>query len=82
MISVEVRAQQAQTRLRQLARDLGDRRAANAGVAAKLAALVFRNFQEESHDGEPWAPLAPSTERAKERLGYDKILQNTGALRQ
>lgn len=82
MITVQVRAQRAAGALRRLARELGDRRAANQALSDKMFQMVADNFDTESHDGEPWVDLAPSTRRWKERRGYDKILQNTGALRQ
>lgn len=82
MISVQVNAVLAQTRLRKLAATLGNRVPTNKAVAAKLTAMVLRNFDTESHDGEPWAALAPSTTDAKKRAGKEKILQWTTAMKQ
>jgi len=97
MISIEVRAQIVQRQLNQLAAQLDDRRAVNQAVGAKLFQLVMDNFASESHDGEPWAALAPSTVDARIRkatnnkrkraalragLSITQILQDTGAMRQ
>ena len=71
----------AQRALNKLARQLDDRRTVNLALSVKLQEMVFRNFDTEAHDGTPWATLAPSTIRWKEKRGYSKILQNTGALR-
>lgn len=82
MISVEVRAEEAQRRLNKLAQQLENRRPVNKLLSTKLFAMVMENFDREGHEGVPWADLAPSTWRWKRKRGYDKILQNTGALRQ
>jgi phage gpG-like protein len=82
MISVEIRAQEAQRRLNRLAAQLQNRRPVNKILSAKLFAMVMENFDNEAHDGQPWLDLAPSTWRWKRKRGYEKILQNTGALRQ
>lgn len=86
MITIEVEAMRAQRVLGKLARQLDDRRGVNKDLSIKLQEMVFRNFDNESHDGAPWAGLAPSTLRARERrqkkvLTLAKILQVTGALR-
>lgn len=82
MITLELRAQLAQGALSKLARQLADRRPANRALSIELDKMVEDNFEREAHDGQPWVELAPSTRRWKEKRGYDKILQNTRAMRQ
>jgi phage virion morphogenesis protein len=69
-------------RLRAVALKIGDRRLVNRQLAAQLYAETMRNFATESFDGVPWAPLQKATVKAKAKKGYERILQNTGALRQ
>lgn len=71
-------------RLLRLAGQIKDRTSVNAVVAGKMWAMVMENFKTESHEGEPWEPLAPSTieRRQKKQDGKVAILQDTGALRQ
>ena len=75
-------AKETRGRLDAAARDLRDRTAMNRRMAAALYATTMRNFQRQSADGEPWAPLKPATVKWKANRGYRMILQNTGALRQ
>jgi phage gpG-like protein len=87
MLTVEVKAGEAQRKLKRLADTLSDRRQVNKALSVSLWNMVQRNFQTESHDGKPWEKLAPSTIRARERkqkkaISRFKILQDTGALRQ
>lgn len=80
--SVEVRGVDAVVaRLQRVALRIGNRRIPNKEVSVVLFAEVMRNFDAEAHEGKPWAPLAPATVKGKEKKGYARILQNTGALR-
>lgn len=71
-------------RLQRLASKTSNRIGVNAVVAGKLWSMVMENFKSESHEGEPWEPLAPSTieRRQTKRGGKVAILQDTGQLRQ
>jgi hypothetical protein len=84
LIQIEVRAELARRNLNRLALSLGPARRgiANKRVAAKLTAMVLRNFDTESNDGEPWAALAPSTVEFKRREGKEKMLVMTSYMKQ
>lgn len=81
MISVKVRVT---SNLRDIAKQVKNRKVPNRQWAAALFAWVQRNFQEQGAlSGQPWVPLAPSTVKEKARLGYSPLaLIRTGNLRQ
>jgi phage gpG-like protein len=85
-IHVEVRATQTSEALRDLARQLGDRRVPNRQLAVQMSSWVARNFAAEGALNQPWAKLKPSTANSKvtkagARRGYEHILVVTGVLR-
>ena len=53
-------------------------------IQETIRAAFDLNFQSESAGGDPWAPLAPFTQRERARLGFPPqhpILQRTGDYR-
>lgn len=87
MYTVTVNDNAVQGRLRRLTARLADRRQVNRALSVSLWNMVQRNFQTEGNDGTPWAPLAPSTIKARGRrqgspVTLTKILQDTGYMRQ
>lgn len=53
----------------------------NKKIAISMYGVTARNFRDEQGEGKPWAPLSPITIAWKRERGYEKILQNTGILR-
>jgi phage gpG-like protein len=82
MIDIEVRANFAQAMLDTLLHQVSNRVPPNKGIAAKLTAMVFRNFDAEANDGKPWAALAPATVKFKAKHGKEKKLQFTAQMKQ
>lgn len=60
---------------------LGNTGPANKAVAIQLYAWAIRNFDGEGSAFGGWEPLAESTLRRKQRSGKEKMLVNTGRLR-
>ena len=87
MLTVTAKTEVVSRELRRIAGKLADRRVVNRQLSIDLHKMVMRNFESESHDGKPWAPLATSTIRGRERrqkkpINLFKILQDTGYMRQ
>lgn len=69
-----------QARFRKLARQIKNKRPMFKRIGVKLLNAISDNFQTESHEGDKWERLSPTTV-VRRRLGSDRILQDTGRLR-
>ncbi len=83
MVTIEVQGDALSKKLLKFAVGLSPqkREKINRKLAIDLSGIVLRNFAEERGEGRRWRRLKPATLRRKRKLGYEKILQNTGALR-
>lgn len=83
-ISVVINATAVGSALATLARGLRSREVTHRQIGAQLFSWVQRNFDAEGGLAtKPWAPLAPSTVREKDRRGWSpRKLIRTGNLRQ
>ena len=69
MISIEYDDRQVQTALKRLAGSGRDMRPAMREIAAALGSEAQHSFQRQrSPEGDPWADLAESTKRARQRI--------------
>lgn len=58
-----------------------DRGKLNKQISIAMYGVTVRNFRDEKGEGKSWQRLAPSTVAWKRKRRYEKILQNTGLLR-
>jgi phage gpG-like protein len=79
---VTAKSQEAfERKLRKFEGRLRDRTPANRQVSVQMYAWTIRNFDREGALLGGWSPLAPKTVREKSRIGKQKMLVRTGALR-
>lgn len=68
-------------RLERFARAMRDPTPANREASIALYGWTIRNFNAEGRMQGGWTPLHPRTVREKKRIGKEKMLVRTGALR-
>lgn len=68
-------------KLERFARAIARPTEANREASVALYGFVARNFQREGSLVGGWAPLAPATVRQKARIGKERMLVRSGALK-
>lgn len=82
-LTISTNAAEIAERFREVRARVADTGAPNKALAVQLFGDMMRNFDDEgTMFGEPWEPLAMSTLKQKQRLGYSsKPMIRTGFLR-
>lgn len=84
MIEASVNQKQIEAmerKLERFARAIARPREANREASIALYGFVARNFQREGALVGGWAPLAPATAREKAKIGKERMLVRSGALK-
>lgn len=74
--------EQVRARLDGFRRSMADTTPANRQASIAMYGWLIRNYDKEGAAIGGWHPLAPYTIREKKRIGKEKMLVRTGALRQ
>lgn len=70
-----------QSKFKRLANRTSNKLALFNRIGVKVLNEIDKTFKEETHEGEPWAPLQSSTIARRRGGGLARILQDTGTLK-